>query len=159
MGKDQLSPMICQSVLCLLRAFRALPECWRHLAIYTRLVGFSPSRSCSALDRGNAPGGVLLGILGGGVPPGSPNHVIFHTRFFNKSLDGELPFVGRRRNREKKKKSFSRGSLFKTWPKPETAHEKPLAPRVQVKLFFVDKKKNLKFSDSNIWWREESDKC
>ena len=24
----------------------------------------------------------------------------------------------------------SRGSLFKTWPKPETAHEKPLAPRV-----------------------------
>ena len=25
---------------------------------------------------------------------------------------------------------FSRGSLFKTWPKPETAHEKPLAPRV-----------------------------
>ena len=25
---------------------------------------------------------------------------------------------------------FSCGSLFKTWPKPETAHEKPLAPRV-----------------------------
>ena len=24
----------------------------------------------------------------------------------------------------------SRGSLFKTWPKPETTHEKPLAPRV-----------------------------
>ena len=24
----------------------------------------------------------------------------------------------------------SRGSLFKTWPKPETAHEKPLEPRV-----------------------------
>ena len=72
------------------------------------LVGFSPSRRCPAIDRGNAPGGVLLGILGGGVPPGSPNHVIFHTRFFNKSLDGELPFVGRRRNREKKKKLFAR---------------------------------------------------
>ena len=27
-------------------------------------------------------------------------------------------------------RGFSRGSLFKTWPKPETAHEKPLAPRV-----------------------------
>ena len=26
--------------------------------------------------------------------------------------------------------SLSRGSLFKTWPKPETAHEKSLAPRV-----------------------------
>ena len=24
----------------------------------------------------------------------------------------------------------TRGSLFKTWPKPETAHEKPLEPRV-----------------------------
>ena len=27
-------------------------------------------------------------------------------------------------------RGFSRGSLFKTWRKPETAHEKPLAPRV-----------------------------
>ena len=26
-------------------------------------------------------------------------------------------------------RGFSRGSLFKTWPKPETAHEKSLAPR------------------------------
>ena len=29
-------------------------------------------------------------------------------------------------------RGFSRGSLFKTWPKLETAHEKPLAPRVEV---------------------------
>ena len=34
-----------------------------------------------------------------------------------------------------------RGSLFKTWPRPETAHEKPLVPRVphlrrQVRIFF-----------------------
>ena len=28
-------------------------------------------------------------------------------------------------------RGFSRGSLFKTWPKPETAHEKSLAPRVR----------------------------
>ena len=66
-------------------AWMLTPSC----PIYTRLVGFSPSRSCSVLDRGNAPRGVLLGILGGGVPPGSPNHVIFHTRFFNKSLEEE----------------------------------------------------------------------
>ena len=26
----------------------------------------------------------------------------------------------------------TRGSLFKTWPKPETAHEKPLEPRVTM---------------------------
>ena len=31
---------------------------------------------------------------------------------------------------ELRSRGFSRGSLFKTWPKPETAHEKPLAPRV-----------------------------
>ena len=30
-----------------------------------------------------------------------------------------------------KRKNFSRGSLFKTWPKPETAHEKPPALRVR----------------------------
>ena len=28
-------------------------------------------------------------------------------------------------------RGFSLGSLFQTWPKPETAHEKPLAPRVK----------------------------
>ena len=32
-------------------------------------------------------------------------------------------------------RSFSRGSLFKTWPKPETAHEKPLAPSVSTPIF------------------------
>ena len=31
-------------------------------------------------------------------------------------------------------RGFSRGSLFKTWPKPETAHEKSLAPRVVLDL-------------------------
>ena len=30
-------------------------------------------------------------------------------------------------------RGFSRGSL-KTWPKPETAHEKPLAPRVRFSV-------------------------
>ena len=39
------------------------------------------------------------------------------------ACDGELRF-GRRHERR------YRGSLFKTWPKPETAHENPLAPRV-----------------------------
>ena len=29
-------------------------------------------------------------------------------------------------------RGFSRGSLFRTWPKPETAHEKSLAPRVPL---------------------------
>ena len=29
-------------------------------------------------------------------------------------------------------RGFSRGSLFRTWPKPETAHEKSLAPRVPI---------------------------
>ena len=32
-------------------------------------------------------------------------------------------------------RGFSRGSLFKTWPKPETAHEKPLAPRIHRRHF------------------------
>ena len=42
-------------------------------------------------------------------------------------------FVGCRRKRFRPKAedtSGSRGSLFKTWPKTETGHEKPLAPRV-----------------------------
>ena len=29
-------------------------------------------------------------------------------------------------------RGFSRGSLFRTWPKPETTHEKSLAPRVPI---------------------------
>ena len=32
-------------------------------------------------------------------------------------------------------RGFLRGSLFKTWPKPETAHEKPLAPRIHRRHF------------------------
>ena len=39
-------------------------------------------------------------------------------------------------------RGFSRASLFKTWRKPETAHEKPLAPRVQTNK--VDKTKQKK---------------
>ena len=31
-------------------------------------------------------------------------------------------------------RGFSHGSLFKTWPRPKTAHEKPLAPRVVTPL-------------------------
>ena len=32
----------------------------------------------------------------------------------------------------REKHGFSRGSLFKTWPKPETGHKKPLEPRVYL---------------------------
>ena len=39
-------------------------------------------------------------------------------------------FVSSAAGRRRERRSFSRGSLFKTRPKPETAHEKPLAPRV-----------------------------
>ena len=39
-------------------------------------------------------------------------------------------FVSLAAGRRRERRSFSRGSLFKTRPKPETAHEKPLAPRV-----------------------------
>ena len=39
-------------------------------------------------------------------------------------------FVSSAAGRRHERRSFSRGSLFKTRPKPETAHEKPLAPRV-----------------------------
>ena len=59
----------------------------------------------------------------------------------------EVRFVGRRpktraaKPREKTRAQssliyacFSRGSLFKTWPKPETAHEKPLAPRARRRV-------------------------
>ena len=35
-------------------------------------------------------------------------------------------------------RGFSHGSLFKTWPKPETAHEKPVAPRVQHRQQVTD---------------------
>ena len=50
------------------------------------------------------------------------------TGSFTLSAAGRHVF-GRRPNWQERR-SFSRGSPFKTWPKPETAHEKPLAPRV-----------------------------
>ena len=64
-----------------------------------------------------------------------------YQRFF-LACDGEFRFVGHRPTRVRpkaedsrgeaaRKNRFSRGSLFKTWPKPQTAHEKPLAPRVR----------------------------
>ena len=43
---------------------------------------------------------------------------------------------------------FSRGSLFKTWPKPETAHEKPLAHRVGARRSQGQSKR--KKSEANI---------
>ena len=47
------------------------------------------------------------------------------------ACDGELRFVGRKPTRVRPKAEGTRGgSLYKAWPKPETAHEKPLAPRV-----------------------------
>ena len=50
------------------------------------------------------------------------------------ACDGELRFVGHRPTRVRPKaEDTSRGSLFKTWPKWETAHEKSLAPRVRTK--------------------------
>ena len=39
--------------------------------------------------------------------------------------------VRRHVRRSQKSQNLSRGSLFKTWPTPETAHEKRLAPWVQ----------------------------
>ena len=48
-------------------------------------------------------------------------------------------------------KGFSRGSLFNTWPKPETAHEKPLAPRVCTDRPLV--KKNRVNSMSSLFSR------
>ena len=38
-----------------------------------------------------------------------------------------------------KTRAAKRGSLFKTSPKPETAHEKPLAPRVHFVLQYAEK--------------------
>ena len=49
-----------------------------------------------------------------------------YQRFF-LACDGELRFVGRRPTRVRLK--------AEDWPLPETAHEKPLAPRVLVVLF------------------------
>ena len=48
-----------------------------------------------------------------------------YQRFF-LACDGELRFVGRRPTRVRPKAEDTSG----VWPKPETAHEKPLAPRV-----------------------------
>ena len=46
------------------------------------------------------------------------------------------PVFGRR----PKTRAAKRGSLFKTWPRPETAHEKPLAPcRVHFVLQYAEK--------------------
>ena len=55
-----------------------------------------------------------------------------YERFF-LACDGELRFVGRRPTRVRPKAEDTSGEathFFKTWPKAETAHEKPLAPRV-----------------------------
>ena len=57
-------------------------------------------------------------------------------------------------------RGFLRGSLFKTWPKPETAHEKPLAPRIHRRHFAgkpvvasvnVDCFLRLSFCQNAIW--------
>ena len=53
-----------------------------------------------------------------------------YQRFF-LACDGELRFVGPRPTRVGPKAEDTSGSLFKTSSKPETAHEKPLAPRVR----------------------------
>ena len=47
-----------------------------------------------------------------------------------RSFVGRIGLRPKTRAAKPREKSFSRGSLFKTWPKPETAHEKSLAPRV-----------------------------
>ena len=54
-----------------------------------------------------------------------------YQRFFLACV-GELRFFGRRL------------TLFKTWTKPETAHEKPLAPRVPKRNRIPKKKKTKK---------------
>ena len=62
-----------------------------------------------------------------------------YQRFFSRVWRGASSAAGRHvfslrsktRAAKPREKTFSRGSLFKTWQKPETAHEKSLAPRVQ----------------------------
>ena len=64
---------------------------WSHVFVYYRSVRIR-EQLFHLLDFPG--GGVLLGILGGGVPPGSPNpdtdfrpkNVIFHTRFQTRPL-------------------------------------------------------------------------
>ena len=65
------------------------------MRIMTRsLFDFHLSGFAFPTARGWGGGGVLLGILGGGVPPGSPNpdpyfrskNVIFHARFQTRHL-------------------------------------------------------------------------
>ena len=70
---------------------------WSHIFVYYRSVGIR-EQLFHLLDSlgggGEGEGGVLLGILGGGVPPGSPNpdtdfrpkNVTFHTRFQTRPL-------------------------------------------------------------------------
>ena len=47
-----------------------------------------------------------------------------------RSFVGRLGLRPKTRAATPREKRFSRGSLLKTWPKPETAYEKSLAPRV-----------------------------
>ena len=59
----------------------------------------------------------------------------FRVPWVASSAAGRHVFGLRPKTREAK--NFSRGSLFKTWPKPETAHEKSLTPRVSLGSFLT----------------------
>ena len=60
-----------------------------------------------------------------------------YQRFYSLACDEEL-----RRPQTEDTSGEARVTFFKTWPKPETAHEKPLAPRVSrpchwLKIIFL----------------------
>ena len=61
--------------------------------------------------------------------------------FFSRATGSFLSSVAGRHvfGQRPKTRAAKRGSLFKTSPKPETAHEKPLAPRVHFVLQYAEK--------------------
>ena len=61
--------------------------------------------------------------------------------FFSRATGSFVSSVAGRHvfGQRPKTRAAKRGSLFKTSPKPETAHEKPLAPRVHFVLQYAEK--------------------
>ena len=67
-------------------------------------------------------------------PPASRSRAAKHSDFGCLSISGVV--IGSALSKGWfSSRGFLRGSLFKTWPKPETAHEKPLAPRIHRRHF------------------------
>ena len=61
--------------------------------------------------------------------------------FFSRATGSFVSSVAGRHvfGQRPKTRAAKRGSLFKTSPKPETTHEKPLAPRVHFVLQYAEK--------------------